>query len=350
MTSPFRPRLALPLALIFVASCASLPGAHQDSLEDVFRRVQTSVVTIRTTSHAGTVTQQGTLVASDGLGSGVLVSEDGLVMTAAHVVQTADAVAVLFPSGEVLLADIIASEPNADVALLQLKGNSPESAYVAKLADSDNTAVASQAFVVGAPLGYSHTLTVGHISARRPAPADRRGLVQAELFQTDAAINQGNSGGPLFNMDGEVIGIVSHIISQGGGSDGLGFAVTSNVAKQVLFSDNAYWSGLDGVVLSAELAKIFNLPGGAAGFLVEHVALGSPAERAGVKGGWMVGRIGDQQLILGGDIILSVMGCPLGRPDAKNEIIERIAKHGGMDSLELEVLRAGEVLVLRSGS
>jgi serine protease Do len=342
-------RLTLSLSLVLLASCATTQGSNQDSIEDVFNRVQTSVVTIRTTSRAGAVTAQGTLASADGIGSGVLVSDDGQVLTAAHVVQTADAVAVMFPTGEVLLADIVASEPNSDVALLQLQGTPPSSAFVAPIGDSDMTTVASPAFVVGAPLGYSHTLTVGHISARRPAPPDHRGMVQAELFQTDAAINQGNSGGPLFNMRGEVIGIVSHIISMSGGSEGLGFAVTSNVAKEILFGDAAYWSGLDGTVLTGELAKIMNIPPGKdghAGFLVEHVALGSPAEKLGVQPGWIVGSIGGEEMILGGDVILTVMGASVGQPNSRDEIAKRLSKAGGMEALELEVLRAGQRIKL----
>jgi S1-C subfamily serine protease len=293
------------------------------------------------------VTERGTLASTDGIGSGVLVSAGGEVMTAAHVVQTADAVAVLFPTGEVMLADVVSSDPSADVALLKLQEAPPKSAHVAVVGDSDRTTVASQAFVVGAPLGYSHTLTVGHISARRPAPRERAGLVHAELFQTDAAINQGNSGGPLFNMSGEVIGIVSHIISQSGGSEGLGFAVTSNVARELLYSDNAYWSGIDGVMLSGELSKIFNIPGGRSGFLVGRLAAGSPVEAIGLRGGWVVGSIAGEELILGGDILLSVMGYPVDAADSRTQIGQRITKAGGLDALEAEVLRAGEVLTLR---
>jgi serine protease Do len=343
------PRAALlVLGLSLLPSCAQLGSATRgDDLESVFGRVQTSVVTIRTTSHAGAMTSEGTLASTDGIGSGVLVSESGEVMTAAHVVQTADAVAVLFPTGEVMLADVVASDPSADVALLKLQDAPPKSAHVAAVGDSDRTTVASQAFVVGAPLGYSHTLTVGHISARRPAPPERAGLVHAELFQTDAAINQGNSGGPLFNMDGEVIGIVSHIISQSGGSEGLGFAVTSNVARALLYSENAYWSGLDGVMLSGELAKIFNIPGSKPGFLVGRLAQGSPVEAAGVRGGRVGGTIAGEELILGGDIILTVMGYPVGAPDSREQIGKRLTSAGGLDALEVVVLRAGEVLTLR---
>ena len=154
----------------------------------------------------------------------MLISKDGKVLTAAHVVQTADTVSVEFPNGEIVKAKVVSSEPPADIALLQLE-RVPASAVVAKLGDSDQVGVADQIFVVGAPYGISHTLTVGHISARRTPGGEQSELGLAEFFQTDAAVNQGNFGGPMFNMNGEVIGIVSHILSQSGGFEGLGFAV-----------------------------------------------------------------------------------------------------------------------------
>ena len=116
--------------------------------------------------------------------------------------------------------------------------------------------------MVGAPLGITHTLTVGHLSARHKPNATFSGMLTAEFFQTDAAINRGNSGGPMFNLKGEVIGIVSYNLSQGGGSDGLGFAVTSNMTRRLLLDEPSVWSGLDGYLLTGEAARAFNLPVG----------------------------------------------------------------------------------------
>jgi S1-C subfamily serine protease len=106
----------------------------------------------------------------------------------------------------------------------------------------------------------------------------------AEFFQTDASINTGNSGGPMFSMAGEVIGIVSHTISKSGGSEGLGFVVTMNTARQLLLEPRSIWSGLEGQLLSSELADLFNLPPKTFGFLVKAVAKGSPAEGMGGQG------------------------------------------------------------------
>jgi serine protease Do len=202
----------------------------------VIRAVETNVI-------AGPPSQPAI---AGGLGSGVLISTDGEIMTAAHLVETADTVFVEFSNQEIFTAKVIASEPAADVALLKLNSPLPSGAVVAKLGDSDKVEVGDQIFVIGAPHGISYTLTVGYISARRRPNTLYSGLSLAEFFQTDAAINEGNSGGPMFNMAGEIVGIVSSIISKSGGSQGLGFVATSNMARQLLLQRRSFWGGLSG--------------------------------------------------------------------------------------------------------
>jgi S1-C subfamily serine protease len=274
-------------------------AAPAGALGDVFKRVRGSVVVILTKERALHPDQQERKrVSVEGLGSGVLISADGKVLTAAHVVQIADRVRLEFASGEVVEARVIASEPAADVALLQLE-RVPDDAVVAGLGDSDQVEVANQVFVVGAPYGISHSLTVGHISARRAPGPTAGNLTLAEFFQTDAAVNEGNSGRPMFNMNGEVIGIVSHILSQSGGFEGLGFAVTANTARQLLLEQPSIWSGVHGITVTGELAELLNLPQ-PAGFLVLQVAENSPAQRIGLQSGTINAQIGDTRLILGG--------------------------------------------------
>jgi hypothetical protein len=138
-----------------------------------------------------------------------------------------------------------------------------------------------------------------------PAQAMSAGLVAASI-QTDAAINRGNSGVPMFDMNGDVIGIVSHMVSVSGGSQGLGFVVTSNMARRLLLEEPSVWHGLDGYLLSGGLAHALNLP--TAGLLVQRVAHGSPAERLGLRGGRFGITIGDEQLLIGGDVIIAIEG------------------------------------------
>jgi len=328
---------------------AAKPSAS-GSLSQVFKRVDPAVVVIRTSEQVTATVPgapSGILMSVAGVGSGVLVSTDGKVVTAAHVVQTADQVDVEFIGGAVVKARVVASDPAADVAMLQLERVPPHIAPV-RLGDSDKVEVGDQAFIVGTPLGISHTLTVGHVSARRQPNATYSGLVATELFQTDAAINRGNSGGPMFDMNGEVIGIVTHIVSVSGGSEGLGFVVTSNMARRLLLEEPSIWSGLDGYLLTGELAHVFNLP--AAGLLVQRVARGSPAARLGLRGGLYRIAVGDEQLLIGGDVIIAVDGIPLAEPDAYQRIRRRLMDARASDGvIHLSVMRDGELNELAAG-
>src|SRR6202008_5037136 len=118
----------------------------------------------------------------------------------------------------------------------------------------DSVEVGNQVVIIGAPYGLSYSMSVGWISARWAPNTVYKTMPLAEFFQTDATINTGNSGGPMFDLAGEVIGIVSHNISKGGGSEGLGFVVTINTAKQLLLEKRSFWTGLEGIVLSDNLA------------------------------------------------------------------------------------------------
>jgi serine protease Do len=324
-----------------VSAFAQGPG----SLSAVFKRVGSAVVVVHTSEKTVPRESHTQPTSVEGIGSGVLVSGDGKVVTAAHVVQTADMVTVEFPGEVHVGARVVASDPAADLALLQLD-RVPPGATTVKLGDSDKAEVGDEVFVVGAPFGITHTLTVGHVSARRKSNLTSGGMTATELFQTDAAINQGNSGGPMFNMNGEVIGVVSHIISRSGGSDGLGFVVTSNTAQRLLFDEPSVWNGVEGYLLKGDLARAFNVPEPGVALLVQRVAAGSPADRLGVRGGSVTAAIGEEELIIGGDAILAVEGVGLGVPNAY-ETIRRLLvgmPKGGL--IHVAVLRRGEVVEL----
>jgi serine protease Do len=165
----------------------------------------------------------------------------------------------------------------------------------------------------------------------------------AEFFQTTATINTGNSGGPMFNTNGEVVGIVSHNISKSGGSEGLGFVVTINTAKKLLLEKRSFWSGLEGQILTDEQADLLNLPPGSTGFIVKTIAKGSPAEAMGLRGATMVANLGGDQVPLGGDIILAVEGL---KAEAVNlaKIRDLLASKPAGSPFKVTVLRAGKVL------
>jgi serine protease Do len=337
----------LELVALIAAVAAATPAIAQErSLPELFRAVDPAVVEIATVQSLGTGGGPGGKVSTGDLGSGFLISSDGRIMTASHVVQVADQVAVRFVTGDVVTARVVASDPSADVALIQAE-SVPAGIEPARLGNSDEAAVGDQVFVIGAPFGVAHSLTVGHISARRTPTQLFGGFEQVEILQTDAAINQGNSGGPMFNMNGEVIGVVSHILSSTGGFEGLGFVITSNLAMRVLLDEANPWTGFDGVLVEGPLARAINLPQ-AAGILVEAVAAGSPASALGLRPGTLPAQVDGQTLTLGGDVILSIHGIRVGEADFHRRMRERGRALGDDDTIELDVLRDGQVIHLEA--
>ncbi|HXJ79050.1 MAG TPA: trypsin-like peptidase domain-containing protein [Candidatus Methylomirabilis sp.] len=326
------------LALLLIG--AALPAWAQ-TVGEVFRRVNPSVVVISAQWHepAG----RGQLARISEIGSGFLISAQGQVITAAHVVQTADSITAEFLGGERVSARVTASEPAADVALLQLERVPPQS-VVASMGDSSKVQVGDPVFVIGAPYGIGHTLSVGHLSARyRPNTVDSD-MALAELLQTDAALNPGNSGGPMFNMAGEVIGVASHNITRSGGFEGLGFVVTINMARRLLLEERSFWSGLAGIMVTGDLARALNLPQ-VAGVLVQQVAVNSPAARMGLRAGTIPATVDGRSLLLGGDVILSVLGVPIGQ-ESYEERRERVRQVPPGSLVTVTVLRDGQPVTL----
>lgn len=336
-------RSTCALALIAVLA-APLPSTAQ-SVGQVFNQVKDAVVVIYTTQTDYTVVGPNQPVAVGGLGSGVIISPTQ-VLTAAHVVQAADEMFVEFTNGDTVAARVMTADQGADVALLELA--SPAPATPATMGDSDLVGVGDDVFVVGAPLGQTHTLTVGHLSARRTNNLMFGDFDPAEIFQTDAAINQGNSGGPMFNMDGEVIGIVSHILSTTGGFQGLGYAVTSNQAMESVNDPSTKYWGWELLTMEGPLARLFNLPPPHTGAMVQRVAAGSAAEDFGIRPGVVELNLSGLSFLVGGDILIGAMGLPFGEGFSNlGQIQEALAALMPGQAATITVLRGGEQLVLR---
>ena len=331
------------LAVILAAAVLPVfaPAARAQNLDEIFRKVNPSVVVVRS---KGRDVSAGGVTRFNETGSGVLISSSGRVMTAAHVVNGMDEITVEGVAGEVVRAKIISSDAAADISLLQLE-RVTAAMRVAQIGDSDTVRVGQQVMVVGAPYGLAHSMSVGWISARWPPNTIFRDMPLAEFFQTTATINTGNSGGPMFNMAGEVIGIVSQNISKSGGSEGLGFVVTIKTAQKLLVERKVFWSALQGILLTGDLAAIFNVPA-PAGFLVKTVAQGSLAWNMGLQGGDRIVTIGGREMALGGDIILSVDGIPVVSEDNIEQIRNRLAAAPLGTPFKMSVLRAGKVVEL----
>jgi serine protease Do len=333
------------LARILVAAmlAVSAPAAQAQKLDDLFDKVKASVVVVRS---KGRDVSAGGVTHFNETGSGVLISDSGRVMTAAHVVNGMDEITVEGIAGEVVRATIISANAAADVSLLQLE-RVTAAMRVARIGDSDTMRVGQQVMVVGAPYGLAHSMSVGWISARWPPNTIFPDMPLAEFLQTTATINTGNSGGPVFNMAGEVIAIVSQNISKSGGSEGLGFTVTINSARKLLVERKVFWGALQGILLTGDLAAIFNVPA-PAGFLVKTVAQGSMAWNMGLQGGNRIVTIGGKEVALGGDIILSVDGIPVVSEDNIEKIRNQLAAAPQGTPFKMTVLRAGKIIELTS--
>ena len=331
------------LTVIFAAAVlpAFAPAVQAQNLEEIFRKVSPSVVVVRA---------KGRDIGATGVthftetGSGVLISDSGRVMTAAHVVNGMDEITVEGIGGEVVHATIVSANAAADVSLLQLE-RVTKAMRVATVGDSDAVSVGQQIMIVGAPYGLAYSMSVGWISARWAPNTIFRDMPLAEFLQTTATINTGNSGGPVFNIAGEVIGIVSQNISKSGGSEGLGFLVTVNSARKLLVLRKVFWGALQGVLLSSDLAALLNVPA-PSGFLVKTVAQGSMAWSMGLQGGNRIVTIDGKAVPLGGDVILSVDDIPVVSEDNIEKIRNHLAATRPGTPFKMTVLRAGKIIEL----
>jgi serine protease Do len=305
---------ALFLCSFFSASCSTevIADLKERSTPDYLTRDETQATWVYKTALPAVVTiytsrrliQQGQEDQQGGLGSGVLISPKGHVLTAAHVIAGADEILVRTQDGEMHPAESIFSEAGADIALLRFIHPVPGAPY-AELGDSDHLIVGQAAYAIGSPFGLENTFSVGNISGFRDFGRFYDGTIKAEFIQTDAAINVGNSGGPLLNSQGKVIGIASRILSVSGGFQGIGFVVPINTAKALLSFKNRVWMGIEGIYLNEEgIARLLNrdLEGG---LLIERVAKGSPADKAGLRGGSVAARMLGRDFLLGGDLVIS---------------------------------------------
>ncbi|MBD3662480.1 DegQ family serine endoprotease [Sulfitobacter aestuariivivens] len=221
---------------------------------------------------------------SSALGSGFVISEDGFVVTNNHVIDGADEITIEFFSGQELKAKVIGTDPNTDIALLKVEAEEPLS--FVNFGDSNEARVGDWVIAMGNPLGQGFSVSAGIVSARNRALSG----TYDDYIQTDAAINRGNSGGPLFNMDGDVIGVNTAILSPNGGSIGIGFSMASNVVTRVVDQLKEFgetrrgWLGVRIQDLNEDLAESIEGLTTAKGALITDVPEG-PAKEAGLETG-----------------------------------------------------------------
>lgn len=318
---------------------------NAQNLADLFEEHKESVVTIYVSEAVNP--GQGdprTFTSNMGLGSGVLISET-LILTASHVVANAEKIMVQFYDGEAISAKVRRISKIADVALIELT-KAPADPHIARLGDSDASRIGEDVFVIGAPMGLPYSLSRGVISGKHSEPNLSDSGKKLEFLQTDASINTGNSGGPMFNYKGEVVGIVSSILTRSGGFEGIGFAATSNVSRDLLTERGSRFFGIEAMVIPHELAMILNVPQ-ESGWLVQHVVHESTAFAIGMKGGYRSAIIDEQEIMLGGDIILQVDDVKITGEESIQILLEYLNDVESSVTHIIKVYRAGEIIELR---
>jgi S1-C subfamily serine protease len=338
-SADFRPTKAL-----------SINGIYTRSAPGVVQVTTTSVVQVPQDPFFGDPFGAPQTEQEKALGSGFVVDKAGHIVTNYHVVQGARSIQVSFSNNESLKAKIVGADPSTDLAVLQVKADS-RALTPLQLGNSDDVRVGDSVVAIGNPFGLDRTVTAGIVSAlQRPIQAPN-GYTIDHVIQTDAALNHGNSGGPLLNAQGLVIGVNSQIQTASTGSDGnvgIGFAIPSNTVKTVVAQiikngkvEHAF-IGVSARGITPELARVFRLPV-SAGLLVEGVDPGSGAAKAGVKAGTTDVMLAGESYRLGGDVIVRADGVPLRTVERLRDIVA--AKQPG-DRVTLEIYRGTKKLTV----
>ena len=277
------------------------------------------------------------------VGTGIIVDSEGLVMTSAHVVVELDEVYVALDGGRVAAAEVVGVDSILDLAVLRLPG---AGLPAAKLGDSDDLRVGEDVLAIGNSMGLEKTLSRGIVSGLNRTLPVRPMSWLVPYIQTDAALSAGNSGGPLINRCGEVIGINSSML---GDAENIGFAMPINIAKSVMPELLEHgrvirpWHGINGRMLDFTLVMLLNFPM-VPGFLIETIEPGSAADKAGLVGGSLPLQIGQQKFLLGGDVITKIDDQAL----TGLGVLMRLANSLEVgDTVEVEYFREGELATVQ---
>ncbi len=261
-----------------------------------------------------------------GLGSGVIVTADGYILTNNHVIQGADKLTVQLADESEYEAEVVGADPASDLAVIKIKSDKKDFAVV-PFGNSENTRIGEWVVAVGSPFGLYKTVTVGIVSAKG---RKNTGIsTYGNFIQTDAAINPGNSGGPLVNLQGELIGINTAIYSRSGGYQGIGFAIPVGLARTVmqdLIKDGQVtrgWLGVSIQPVAQEMVSTLGLPS-RKGALVGDVFPDGPAAKAGIKRGDVITRVGDRDV------------------DDVNDLMNKVAELRPGTTVEISLLRDGK--------
>jgi S1-C subfamily serine protease len=326
-----------------VAQSAGLNGDEINNI-DIYKRAHGATVNVTSTVYQRNWFME--IVPRTGSGSGFIIDDKGHILTNNHVIEGGRQLSVTLADKTKYKATLLERDPANDLALLKIepRGKMP---YL-KMGDSENLQVGQKVLAIGNPFGLEGTLTVGVISSMGRTIADQSGRELEGLVQTDAAINFGNSGGPLLDSQGNVIGINTAILGPNG-NIGIGFAMPINRAKTMLDDYQAGRTyapprlGVSVVYVAGDLADALGLPY-EGGLLVQDVTRGSAAESAGIRGPRQIEELGNARIGVGGDLIMEIDGKPVDRLDA---ISRALSKKRAGDPLELTLFRGGRKVKMK---
>ena len=314
------------------------------TINEIYKRSGPGVVQITSTLGSSTSSTGEFQQSGQALGSGFVLDKEGRIATNFHVVDGATSIEVRFSNDDTLKATLVGSDPSTDVAVLKVDAGASALTPLA-LADSTRVEVGDAVVAIGNPFGLERTVTSGIVSALQRAVKAPNGYSIDHVIQTDAPINHGNSGGPLLNTRGEVIGINSQIETGGSGDGnvGIGFAVPSNTVKTVVNQlvasgkvEHAYL-GVSAVEVTDDIAKSFKLPV-SEGLVIQTVSTGSGAADAGLKAGTEQVVIAGESFRMGGDVIVAADGKAVSTID---ELRDVIGAHKPGDKIGLKIYHGG---------
>ncbi|MBF0465737.1 MAG: trypsin-like peptidase domain-containing protein [Nitrospirae bacterium] len=343
-------RLIIPIIILVLLSSAAALGAKLTPEEEinisVFKNASPSVVNITTTT---LMRDFFSVYPQKGSGSGSIITQDGYVVTNFHVVEDTSEITIVMNDGKKFRAKFIGADPDSDIAIIKIIAEKHGSFKALEFGNSEGLQVGQKVFAIGNPFGLNSTLTAGIISATGRPLTTEHGRVIEDVIQTDAPINPGNSGGPLLDTEGKMIGINSAIFTPSGGNIGIGFAIPINTAKSVIPDLIKYgrtrkpWMGIVGLPLWENLAKAIGLPVNR-GILVSEVVTGSPAFKAGIRGGNNPVSVSGTDIYLGGDVILEVNGVKVAY---MQDVMKILSAKKTNDYVSIKLLRDNKIIEVK---
>jgi putative serine protease PepD len=295
---------------VTVAGAEPTAGTDAVSVADVYARTYKGVVEITVTSSASSQFPFGGPETQQAQGSGFVYDREGRIVTNQHVVDGADSISVTFWNGATYSAELVGSDASTDLAVIQVDAPASLLAPLA-LGDSSELAIGDTVLAIGSPFGLEGTMTSGIVSALHRQMTAPNGFTINDSIQTDAAINHGNSGGPLLDLAGQVVGVNAQIESEGGGNDGVGFAIPSATVESIvaqLVSGGAVEHAYLGVAVETIPASIASELGLVEGVEVTEVRPGTPADEAGLHAATGSEIVAGQEYPTGGDVITAIDG------------------------------------------